>query len=377
MRIVMVSNGPADSGEADPIGRRQVPLLTALIDQGVSPVVVLLGDDGGLCASLRQAGIPVEVVATPLPPNGAALTRLPAAVRAVRAAIRRHRPDLVDGDEPMPAIAVGLAARGQGPVVVYRRHHAGGRRRLMAASRLAARLAARTVVSSETMRRCAAAQDGTSLDRIEVATSGAAEMLDPPAHEIAEARRALGVPEHGRLIAAVSRLRWEKGLDVLIEALDHLQDLDGLHLAVVGSGPEEDRLRAMAARRRVPVHFLGHRQDVACWLAAADVVAMPSRRESFGRVTLEAMAVGRPLVASQVGGLLEAIAHGETGLLVPPDDPVALATSLRTVLIDSPLAAGMGAAARRRYEAQFTIGHMAASWRDAWQRTLASLGRTA
>lgn len=372
MRIVMVGTGPANRDDGDPIGRRQVPLLTALLEHGVSPVVVLLGDAGGLEPALAKTGIPVEVAAATLPPNAAALGQLPKAVLAVRAAIRRHRPDLVEGDEPMPAIAAGLAARGQGPVVIYRRHHAGGRRRLIAASRFAARLAARTVVSSETMRQCAAAQDGTALTRIDVATSGTPEMREPPPDEIAATRRRLGVPPHGRLITAVSRLRWEKGLDVLIASLDHLGDLDGLHVAIVGSGPEDAPLRALAANRNVPVHFVGHRPDVATWLAAADVVAMPSRRESFGRVTLEAMAMGRPLVASQVGGLQEAIVNGDTGLLVPPGDSVALANGLRTVLLDAALANGMGTAARLRYNTRYTMSHMAASWRATWARALAN-----
>jgi glycosyltransferase involved in cell wall biosynthesis len=101
------------------------------------------------------------------------------------------------------------------------------------------------------------------------------------------------------------------------------------------------------------------------------VVAIPSRRESFGRVTLEAMASGRPLVASRVGGLEEAITDFETGRLVPPEDPAALAEALRSLLLDLPSARRMGAAARQRYESRYTMDHMATSWREAWERAIA------
>ena len=98
------------------------------------------------------------------------------------------------------------------------------------------------------------------------------------------------------------------------------------------------------------------------------MVAIPSRREAFGRVTLEAMAARRPIVASRVGGIVDAIADGETGLLVAPDDPAALGAALRGVLDDPALAGRLASAARRYYESRHTIDHMAAAWRLAWER---------
>jgi glycosyltransferase involved in cell wall biosynthesis len=193
----------------------------------------------------------------------------------------------------------------------------------------------------------------------------------PAPAEIAAARHSLGIAPEAPVILVVSRLRWEKGLDVLVQALDRFSDIGTLHTIVIGVGPEETRLRQLAARCRVPVHFLGHRQDIGRWLGAADVIAMPSRRESFGRVTLEAMAAGRPLVASRVGGLTEAVVEGETGVLVPPDDAAALAAALRSVLVDPAGRSRMGRAARRRYQASYTIDHMATSWREAWERAVA------
>jgi glycosyltransferase involved in cell wall biosynthesis len=373
MKVVLVSNGPFTTAERDPLVRRQVPLLRRLEAQGVSIVVALLGDGGGLRAYLEDAGIRVDLLPTPLPPSPASLGRLPAAVLGLRSVLRRHDADILEGDEPLPAIAVGLAARGvRRPVVVYRRHHSVGRARLVVASRVAAHLADRTIVSCEAMRRCAAEQDRISLERIDIASSGAAELDVPAPADVDATRRSLGIVPVAHVIGVVSRLRWEKGLDVLIESLDLIGDIGEVHAIVAGVGPEESGLRQLAARSRIPVHFVGHRPDVARWLAVADVIVMPSRRESFGRVTLETMAAGRPLVASRVGGLTDAVADRETGLLVPPENPAALAAALRSILIDPAGARRMGEAARRRYEACYTIDHMATSWRVAWEAAVAA-----
>jgi len=372
MKVVLVWNGPDDAAERHPLARRQVPLLARLATQGVSAAVVLLGDGGGLRSDLEDAGIPVEVLPTPLAPRPAAVAHLPAAVLRLRSLVRQHDPDVLEGDEPLPAIAAGLAARRRRHVVVYRRHHQAGRARLMVASRLAARLADRTIVSCEAMRRRAADDDRTSLERIDIASSGTVDLEPPTPADIAAAREALGIPTVAQVIGVVSRLRWEKGLDILIDALDLVAGVGEVHAVVIGAGPEEARLRQLAARSRVAVHFLGHRHDVARWLAVADVIAMPSRRESFGRVTLEAMAAGRPLVASRVGGLAEAVVDQETGLLVPPENAQALAAALGTILTDRTIARRMGEMARRRFEAHYTLDHMATAWRDAWERAAAN-----
>jgi glycosyltransferase involved in cell wall biosynthesis len=368
MNVVLVWHGPATARERDPLARRQVPLLARLVAHGVVPRVVLLGDAGGLRAPIAAAGIPVHVLPVPLPPNAASLASLPRAVAGLRRVLADCDADVLEGDEPMPAIALGLAARRRTAPLFYRRHHDGGRLRLTVASRLAAHLADRTVVSCEAMRRRAAAEDAVSPERVDVAVSGADDVAAPPPAVLASLRAGLGIPAEARVIGVVSRLRAEKGIDVLIRALPGLSDVPALHVVVVGDGPEEMALRRLAAAAPVPVHFVGHRADAAAWLALATVVAIPSRRESFGRVTLEAMAAGRPVVASRAGGIVDAVTDGETGLLVAPDDPPALAAALRAVLECEALGQRLGAAARARYQARHTIDHMAAAWRQTWAR---------
>ncbi len=375
MQVLLVWNGPANAGERSILVRREIPLLRELEEQGVRLSVVLFGDVGGLRAELEAAGIEAQLLAPVLPPSPVALARLPAAVFHLRSVIKRFDPDILEGTEPMPAIALGLAARQRRVrgAIVYRRQHAGGRRRLHVGSRLAARLADRVIVSSEAMRRTAAADDRMPLDHIEVAAPGTSEPGSVASDDVAAARRSLGISDSDRVIGVVSRFRWEKGIDVLLRSLDHLSDTAGVHLLIAGTGPDEQGLRQLASRSPLPVHFLGHRDDVELWFVVADVIAIPSRRESFGRVTLEAMAAGRPLVATRVGGLMEAVADGETGLLVPPEDEIALAGALRTLLGDRDLARRYGQAARAAFESRFTIKHMATERRSAWERIMAGV----
>jgi glycosyltransferase involved in cell wall biosynthesis len=374
MNVVLVGTGPANGAERDLVSRRQVSLLTALRTRGVTASVVLLGDEGGLRPHLEAAAIGVDVIPTTLAPNGSSLARLPLAVARLRPVLRRFTPDIIEGDEPLPAIAVGLAVFGRRPpVVLYRRHHQSGRRRLLAASRLAARLTDRTIVSSDAMRHEAARQDRVSPERIEVASSGAADLPSPPAPDVAALRRRLGIPEDARVVGAVSRLRREKGLDVLIRCLD-LVGVGPLHLVIVGDGPEDSTLRGLAAESRVPVHFAGHQEEIAPWLAIADVIALPSRREAFGRVTIEAMAAGRAVAASNVGGLAEAVVDGETGLLVPPDDPPALADRIVTLMSDAELAARLGRAARDEARTRYSFDRMVAAFERIYLSQLTRQG---
>jgi glycosyltransferase involved in cell wall biosynthesis len=101
-------------------------------------------------------------------------------------------------------------------------------------------------------------------------------------------------------------------------------------------------------------------------------VALPSRRDAFPRTAVEALAACRPIVGSRVGGLVDAVDDGVSGLLVPPEDPDALATALDRVLGDRELARSMGEAGRRRYEESYTTDAVADSWRSAWETALAN-----
>lgn len=150
-------------------------------------------------------------------------------------------------------------------------------------------------------------------------------------------REQLGVPTERPMICCVGRLSHEKGVDVLLEAMGRLaaagrRDVD---LRLIGGGDEEAALRARVGQLGIEqqVHFHGMRphDEIPAWISASDVLCLPSRREGCPNVVLEALASGRPVVASRVGGVPELI-HGDNGLLVPSEDPGALADALQTAL---------------------------------------------
>jgi glycogen(starch) synthase len=145
----------------------------------------------------------------------------------------------------------------------------------------------------------------------------------------------------------------------LIAAMDLLKDrYPGLRLSFAGDGDERAALEADVARRGLASRatFAGRLSHDAIYpfLASATLVAVPSQIEPFGLVALEAAQMGRPVVASSVGGLPEVVAHGKTGLLVPPGDTAALASAIASLLDNPEQAKAMGEAGRRRSESHFS-----------------------
>jgi glycosyltransferase involved in cell wall biosynthesis len=144
--------------------------------------------------------------------------------------------------------------------------------------------------------------------------------------------------------------------------LELVEAAEGLPLVIAGDGPL--RARVPDARGFVP------HDELQRLYARAAVVACPSRREGFGVACLEAMAHGRPVVATPVGGLRDLVVDGETGVVVPPRDPAALRAALQRLLGDPELRRRLGAAARRRAEERF-------SWAAATDATLAAYAEAA
>lgn len=153
-----------------------------------------------------------------------------------------------------------------------------------------------------------------------------------------------------RLIVCVGALvDRNKGQRVLLNALPQLDDLD-VQACFVGDGPDRHALEADSAHRR-NVHFAGFVGDVADWIAAADLIVQPSHDEGLGSTLLDAMQLGRPIVASRTGGIPDVVIDGESGLLVPPGDPVQLADAVRRGLTEPELAARLVDGGRRRLPA--------------------------
>jgi glycosyltransferase involved in cell wall biosynthesis len=174
--------------------------------------------------------------------------------------------------------------------------------------------------------------------------------------EPAQARERQG---HGgpTVVGVASNLEHEKGVDVLIEACALAQH--PVRLAVLGDGARRAELERLAEERGVDASFAGHVDDVARRLGEFDVFALPSRAENFPLAVLEAMAAALPVIATRVGGVPEIVLDGETGVLVHPDDPAALAAAVDSLASDATARRNLGAAGARRVSEEFTADRMA------------------
>jgi phosphatidylinositol alpha-1,6-mannosyltransferase len=266
---------------------------------------------------------------------------------AVREALS-FRPDLILSVHiaTSPAAAVIRRALGARTVQYFHAREIGGRPRLAA---FAARQADASIsVSSYTSGLLAAL--GVSRERLNSIPPG----VDLPAD-------ARPQPAERPTLVTISRLADRyKGHDVLLQALALVRvRVPDVELVVIGDGPLRPQLEALARAQGLAqsTRFLGSvpDQERDFWLARADLFAMPSRLpgggqagEGFGIVYLEAAARGKPVVAGNVGGALDAVIDGQTGLLVDPTNPAAVAEAIVTLLLDRPLALALGSAGAER-----------------------------
>jgi glycosyltransferase involved in cell wall biosynthesis len=173
--------------------------------------------------------------------------------------------------------------------------------------------------------------------------------------------RSLGLPPAARVIVGVGPLEPAKGFRDAVWAFDILQFLyDDLHVVLVGAGSHEARLREFTQLTRSTgrIHFPGPRADLDEILGHAEVVWVPSRADRGAGAALEAMAAGRPVVASRWPGLVEVVADGETGVLMTPGDKAALARETRALLDDPERRRRLGEAGRRRAAERYAVEAM-------------------
>jgi glycosyltransferase involved in cell wall biosynthesis len=173
----------------------------------------------------------------------------------------------------------------------------------------------------------------------------------------------LGLPNGVRIVLALGRLHPNKGFDVLVRALPILPRV---HAVIAGEGPERAALLVLAAREGVAdrLHMPGWHSDTAALLAAANILVCPSRHEPLGNVVIEAWSARRPVVAAAADGPRELITPGIDGMLVPPEDPRALAGAIGSVLDDPVRATALAEAGRLRYEAAYAESPVVARWRQ-------------
>ena len=186
------------------------------------------------------------------------------------------------------------------------------------------------------------------------------------------------IPVGSPIVGVVARLEPEKGHPTLLEAWPTvLAAVPDAHLLIVGEGSQRQALEAQARSLADSVTFTGRRDDVPAVTAALDVAVLPSYREAQGLSILEAMALSRPVVASEVGGIPEMIEHGRTGILVPPRDPDALATSIIRLLTDHPYADTLGRAGRDLVHERFCLELMVRAVETIYDEAVADERRLA
>ena len=233
---------------------------------------------------------------------------------------------------------------------------------------------ATTVVANSSAARAILEQEGLPSSSIAVIPNG----IDAGAFaERAKdgAAPAPGAPKGRRRIITVANLRPEKSHETLIAAAAQLAgEFPDVQYQIVGDGPRRAELEALVRAHRLEdrVLFLGHREDVARLLGEADVFVLPSRSEAFPNGAIEAMAAGLPVVASAVGGLLDLIEPGRTGMLVPPEDADALAATLRELLSRPSLARELGDAAQTQVRQRYSFERMVGSFEELYLAGLAA-----
>jgi glycosyltransferase involved in cell wall biosynthesis len=343
--------------------RAMVNLATRLDRRRWSPMVIALGAEGVLASELRRVDLPCRCLGVhPRRP-------VQAVVRLARA-LRGHRPELVQSFLFHANVAARLAAPWAGrPWVVGGIRVAERRKRWhLTLDRLTAPLAVGSVCVSRGVLEFSRGAGGLDPRRLIVISNG----IDPGPFDRAHGvpRESLGIPEDAHLALAVGRLDAQKGIADLLAAAERVIAADpAWHLALAGDGPcrawllDQLATRPMLAGR---VHWLGPRADIPGLLKSADVLALASHWEGMPNVVMEAMAAGRAVVATAVEGTSELVLSGETGWLVHPHDPEALACALLEAAGDAGLRRSRGLRGRARVEAEFSLERTVAAYERLW-----------
>lgn len=343
---------------ADRVGGGEESLLTLArwLDRRRFGVHAIVPGEGELAEALRREGIPVAAVRFPSlrPWNAAACLRTVSRLRSLMADWKIR---LVHAHGSRCALYANLAARGlRVPVIWHVR--VVDRDRLL--DPILLKLSAAVIANSQAtagrlggrrgaLEKTHVIYNGVDLDRFSQGTATTA------------IRRALGLEGGQAVCAFIGRLEQGKGPDILLDAAPLIRkEVPRAAFVFIGRGPLREALEARARQQDVRATFVGQQEDIAAWLRACAVVVVPSRQEGFSRVVVEAMAAGVPVVAARVGGIPEVCRHAVTGLLVPPEDPVALASAVVATLRDEGATKQRVAGAVEEVRARFSAdGHAA------------------
>jgi len=366
--------------------RQQLLLAAHFPRDRVEVEFIVLGEHTAQAAEAEALGVPVHVLGAGRRGRRGAVVSGVAASRTVASfvrLVRRRRYDIVDA-WLYHAYALAALTRPltRVPVLVAGRRSLSGFKDTFgpvdrALDALARRSADAIVANSEAVAADVVAREGLSRAKLRVIRNAVEVPAPLEPGERAAIRAGWGIGPDELVAGCVANPRHEKGLDVLVTALAVRPLAPGLRVVLVGDGPARPALEDAVATAGLAdtVVFAGAMPDARAVTGAFDLAVSPSRAEGLPNSVLEAAAAGRPVVATRAGGTAEILSDGETGLLVPVEDPAALRDALDRLVADPALRARLGAAARDDVIRRFGTERLVAETEALYTGLLAARGR--
>lgn len=317
-----------------------------------------LADDTTLGRLAHDAGLEVYPLYLPQKYN------LFASARAFRRFVQSHQPDVVCVAGYKADIVAGIVRCV--PSVAVARGWTAQDAKVRLFEWLDRRLLSRhnAIITVSQQQRQEVLTHGIAPEKVFAVPNGIELDMLPIGYERSAFRRELCLAENAVIGGVVGRLSVEKGHRYALQAL---RDVPEVQLLVIGDGKEREPLEKLSADLGIVqrVHFLGERSDARQIIGTLDVMVLPSLTEGLPNVILEAFAYKTPVVATAVGGVPELVKDGETGWLVPPRDPCALAQAIREALLNPEEARRRAENAHRYLLANFTVEKQVERWEQA------------
>jgi glycosyltransferase involved in cell wall biosynthesis len=329
-------------------------------------IVCSIMDRMQMASQFREAGIEVRSLGLSRKTDIGVVLRL-------RALLKEMRPDVLHTYLLHGNILGRLIGRLVGvPVIIGSERTIGQARKWgRLATRLTNPLTDAVEVNSEIGGRAIERDLGVPSEKIELVRSGLDLSVFSSANRRDELRSEFGVTADQHLIVYMGRLRTVKGVEFGIRAFaTALEQLPNIRMVLAGEGDQRNFLGSLVSELGISeqVEFLGVRNDVPELLGAADSVLMPSLTEGFPRTAIEAMAAGKPVIATNVGGTPEAVIDGETGILVPARDSDALSAAIVRLVGDTDLQARLAQAGRKRAEKNYSVDRYVSRLDELYRR---------
>ena len=241
------------------------------------------------------------------------------------------------------------------------------KRRIM--NRILSKITDKIVAVSENVKEDIIRYDSIDPSKIEVIPNGIDVERFNPEKNTTDIRKEFSLEEDDIVIGFIGRIVPAKGLEYLLNALPYLkEEFKSIKLLIVGEGSLVEELKARAKKNNIfdNILFTGRRRDIPEILASINIFVMPSIAEGLPNALLEAMAMGKPIVTTEVGGIPEIVKNGFNGLLVPPRDTLSLSKAIKELISNDRLAAKLGQAARDLVHDNLSIKAIAQKWQSLY-----------